>query len=650
MSSRDGTNNIESWWRIKPGEPCHERLVAYGKLLRQTLRPAHLRDRAGERIYENEAIKSYGSAVRAIQQAGIAPTLLNVAKSVIDTFESRISKKRPMPQFSISDADWGLKRKARQYRKFLVGKMTETEFDRLSPLALSDSCCTRAGLTAIYAGDEDVVAEQLYANELLIDPREAQYGRPWQAIRTRRVSRDWLADKYPKQAGQIRSAPSSMREPWESNDIDTSAMLDLGGYVDVYEAWRLPSCGDDDEDDEDTDGRHVMCLDGVTLYSEPWRRQRFPIARMVYNRRKRDWWGVPLMKGLAALQGEINKIVRDIQMNLEVTGKVVILEQEQFASPVEMLAGARPMRIKHKGINPPQWHVPEPVSQGQVMMLEKFIQNAYELCGMSQAMAHSRSSLGLNASGIALDTQYDIDSERLSKQETNYANYRLDAAQCYLDAAQDIARARAKEKGSKRSRSYYANYTTGGRMEKIDFADVELKDGEYKLQLEPVNFLPDTRAGKLSAVQELTKAGVIPQWMAGALFDEPDLAKANGIAFADYHNLERILDDVGDEEIDLAELMPEGYHNLDLFKVMSRAYYNRAQAEYAPESIQDRYRTICDAVTDMIKTKKQQEAAMAPPPMPMGPGGPPMMPPNGAPIPGVPGAPMPPMPPPPVSS
>lgn len=638
----------ESWWRCKVGQPVHTSVVAYGVWLRQLLRPAHKRDRVAERIYEGQSLRGLQPALEALRYVGMPPARLNVAKSVVDTMVARLGKRRAMPAFAINDADWSLKLQAKKYRKWLVGKMRDTAFDALSPLALRAGCVGRAGITAILASGEDIVAEEAYPDELLIDPREAQYGRPWQAIRQRRIARDWLLDRYGDDKAlrsAIMNAPMAQRNEWDSLDDDyMQRTVDLSGYVDVYEAWRLPSCDVDDEDDE-SDGRHAICIHGATLLCEEWRRPRFPWAVFRWDKRMRGWWGRGLIDGLADIQERINAIVRDIQQNLEVGGKLIVFEQEQMAGPVELLTGSRPFRYKYRGTQPPTFHAPNAVSPAQVQMLEFFIKMAYDLPGASQAMATSRSSLGLNASGVALDTQYDIESERLSAQEANYANYRLDAAQCYIDAAQDIARAEANEKGKKRSRVAVANYTAGARMEQVDFADVRLKDGEYTLQLEPVNFLPDTRAGKLAAVQELAKAGIIPQWMAGALFDEPDMARANKVLFAAFHNLERIMEQLADEDVDMGDLMPEAFHDLEMAVVMGKAYYNAHQAEGAPDSVLERFRTWIQAALDEKKRAAAQNAPAQPPmpdaggapmPMPM-PGGPPPM--------GAAAPPMPPMPP-----
>lgn len=630
----------ESWPRVKVGEPMHLKLAAHGKNLRTMLKREAQYDRTCELIYENPKLREFGLAIQALRGAGFATKKLNVAKSVIDSYCARVGKGRAMPAFEVNDADWDLQLQAKDARKWLIGKMTETEFDRLSREALKDSAITRAGLTKITDGDDDIVAERIYSHELLVDPREGMYGKPRQIIQVHRISRQLLLDKYQKNATlvtAIKTASPATRMEWETDE--SGRTLDLAGYVDVWEGWYLPT----DEDDET--GRRGLCLDTGTLASERWYVPRFPISVCRYDKARRGFWGVSLLSSIADIQHNINNLVRDIQHNVEVAGKLIMAVNEINDIPVETMTGANAFKLKYKGPTEPKIFVPNAINPAHVSWLEFWMKQAYDLPGVSQAMASSRSSLGLNASGVALDTQYDIDSERFSDQVMGYANYRLDGAQNYLDAAQAIVRRREADKGKKRS--FVAMYSYGGTREELDWLDVKLPEKSYKLQLEPVNFIPDTRAGKLSAIQELLKAGVLPQWMAGALFDEPDLARANSVAFADFHNLERIMDGLNKPKVDLGTLMPETYHNLSLALIFGRAYYNRAQAKKAPETVQERFRTWINAVIDEQKKQKAKEAAdalasMPPaggapmqggPPGAGGPGLPPGMgPPNGMPV------------------
>ena len=598
----EGSRRDEWWYRSKPGAPVHDMVVPYAKALMQQALNRHSKNRARERIYEGAELANARGAMALLETYGASIARLNATKAIIDTFVSRLSKDRPMPSFVTDDADWDLKRKAKEYRKFIVGKMRETEFDDLSRDALLDGSILGNAFTRIDDGENDVFAERMPVNEVMFDDRECRYGKPQQAIRVQRVARDYLIELFPDHTDVIRRASSSIRRPDDSHDQNLVGNLD--DYVDVFEPWRLPSTPDSE------DGRHGLCVEGGTLVFEEWLEPRFPWAMLRLFKPRIGLWGNGFVDQLASLQHRVNCIVRDLQLNLAATGRGYFLVNEQNDLPTEHLTGWQPFKLKFKGAVPPSYQAPQPFHQAQLNALEFFIQQMFDLTGVSQAAATSKSALGAGASGIALDTQYDIDSDRFRMPQANYARYRLDGAQRFIDAACRVARRRENEKG--RKRAYVAvSWKNRDAIERLEYDKVALKEGQYCLQIEATNFLPDTRAGKLAVVEQLAKAGVIPQWIVPSLFDEPDLIQANSIILAPFRNCLRKMDDLADETKPLP--IPEIYNNLELELEVSTAYYNRLQDERAPDHIQDRFRQYVDLVTDLLKKKQPQAAPSAPP-------------------------------------
>jgi hypothetical protein len=298
---------------------------------------------------------------------------------------------------------------------------------------------------------------------------------------------------------------------------------------------------------------------------------------------------------------------------------------------------------------------PQPFNPAQLHMLEFFINQMFDLTGVSKANATSKSALGPGASGVALDTQYDIDSDRFRIPQGNYADYRLKASQCIIDASARIARKREDGKGSKKGYVAYS-WKSQDAITKLEWTKVELKEGQYKLQVEAENFLPHTKAGKLAVVEQLAKAGVIPQWMVPALFEEPDLAGANRLILAPYKNCLRKMDILLEEDGPMPT--PEPLNDLDLELKIVTAYYNLVQEDGAPAEVQDRFNQYADLIAAAKKKKAQAGASvpgamgpgaadpMAPAEGPL-PGGVPQMPTGPVPQPamiGAPGSPMPPAP------
>jgi hypothetical protein len=604
------------WHRCKVGEPMHERLVAHGRTLLDTERRFHAKNLARERIYEGISLMSHRDAISALDRGGMGIARLNALKSIIDTFVSRLSKDKPMPSFITDGDDWNLKRRARKFRQFIVGQMTETEFDDHSRDALQDGSILGHGFTRIDDNDDSVYAERMLVNDVLFDRRECKYANPRQAIIIKRVARDYLCELFPASMDAIARAPASVRRE-DDKDVDNSFIGDLDDYVDTWEGIRLPSLR------ESEDGRRALCIEGATLVSEEWEEPRFPWAMFRLCKPRQGLYGIGFVDGLADLQHCVNRIVRDIQLNLQATGRGHYLVHESNAIAPEMLNGSAPFMLKYKGSSPPQWTAATPYNAAQMSALTMFIQEMYDLSGVSQASATSKSALGAGASGIALDTQYDIDSDRFRLPQSNYARYRLDGAQRYLDAAKRVARRRAENKGKKRS---FVAVSWKGRdaIQRLDFSKVDMEEESFRLKIEAVNFIPDTKGGKLSVVEQLLKSGVYPQWIAATLFDEPDLVQANRILLADFNCALMKMEDLEDEDLPIP--VPEPYDDLDLELKITNAWYHWMKTDKAPDGVLDRFRQYMDLLTDAIATKKQ---SAAPPPMPtetVGPDGMPMAP------------------------
>lgn len=601
----DPIQRDQHWHRLPVGSDAFaDYVVPFAKDLLRLESSFHARNAAAMRVYRGVELSSAKAAIAALEGIGRGLARLNAIKAICDTFSSRLSKDRPMPGFVVDDADWDLKQKAHKYREFVVGQMLETEFDDLSRDALHDGTRLGWGWTRIDDDGDGLVAERIPFNDLLFDRRECKYGRPQNAIRIHRVARDHLAELYPGERDWIlHEAPSSVRRKEDDDAISGPRLNDLDDYVDVFTAIHLPSTPESDR------GRRVVVIEGATLSSEQWHEPRFPWAQFQLMKPDEGIYPDGFVAQLIGLQHRVNCIVRDLQLNLTATGRGFFLQNEANKIPVEQMSGMQPFVMNHKGGQPPTWVAPQSVNPAQVSMLDKFIEEMFNMTGVSRASAESRSQLGPGASGVALDTQYDIDSDRFRLPQANYARYRLNGAQCYLDGAARVARRRQNAKGEKRS---WVATSWKGRdaIQRLDYDKVTLKEGTYRLRIEPVGFLPDTRAGKLSVVEQLAKAGVIPRWLVPALFEEPDLQEANRIILAPYKNALRKMDELID--VDLPAPMPEQYNDLDLELAISVAFYNWVQAEKAPPEVQTRFRTYCDLVTDAIKQREADKAAQQP--------------------------------------
>ena len=591
-------------------------------------------DREHDAIYESRRL-TRGSVrhagVRKLDLSGFDSTKLFVATSIVDTFVARMSKRKSMPMFVVDDAEWSLKQKAQDCRRWLHGKLREASFDKLYPRAIRDASVRGDGVAYIDETDDDVVIERVHRRELLVDPYEARQGDD--AVRTlyriRAVSRDSLIARFPHHAAAIKAAPTATEPDVPSSDwLASEAAIGPRDVVDFVEAWHLP---DGDCDDEETTGRRAACLDGVTLCYEEWSTPRFPFAFLTRHEAQDGFWGRGDVEILRPLQSMINQMVDDIGMNVSVTGKGVWITPPGIQPG--QLVGYRPFHLEMPAgaAGRTEFYHPPPVGPATLDLLERLVSKAHELTGAAQWFSQGRSALGAGASSVALDTQEDLLSDRHAVFEAACSQFVVDVAQCMIDAARRCA-ARMKsnrgEEGEEHSKTLPSAWLDKTGMHRFDWDSVAMDEEQYRLQIEPTSSIPSTRAGKLAWISEMIAKGIMPSSAAAGLYDEPDVAHANRVQLATLKNVERMVEIAGDPAQDLPT--PEEWHDLDTLLVYCKAYYNRAQSEGAPEEVQSRFRDLGDAAL-LIRDRGKQVPPMdpgAPPPGAPLPPGPPMAPPG----------------------
>jgi len=681
------------WKHPLPKDDCkpqdmpavHKTAVPWAEALWKCWRPLRRRDREHDAMYENRELRmiaqgGQSSTMKWLESVGFDTSELFVTTGIVDTFAARMVRRKTMPMFVVDDAEWTLKSQAQEFRRWLHGKLRECDFEALYPQVVIDMLVRGDGLVYCDEGDDDVFVERVHRREILLDPHEVKMGPG--AIRTmyryRAVSRDSLIEKWPEFRKEIEAAPesTSVTTEWAERGADLlSNEKEVGtrDVVDLIEAWHPPA--KEPMPGEPCDGRKFVGLANVTLCYEEWRDTDFPFARFPCFKPQEGYWCTGVVERLRRIQLSINRMVRNLDMNVEVVGRGMWMVPEQFDIPTTMLSGSRPFKLTYKGPKEPHFTAPEPFSGQAFSYLQFKIDQAHNLVGSAQWSAQGRSPLGAGASGVAIDTMEDLLSDRHAVMEDRVAIGRIGVAQCLLSAAgrvaarmeeeeyeapdeddekdnddEDVEYAdgetlirKGKQKMLKRKKPYLSTWMDKGVLERLDWHSVSMTRKQYRLQMEPVGFMPSTRAGKLAATAELIKNGVIAQNQAQDLYDEPDLAHLNRLQLAPQHNNERMCEQVG--MLNKPMPRPCEYHDLAGLLAMCRQYYNRAENEMDPvkharerQQVLLRFMDFGDAIIALqdvmaakeaekaAKMRREAEAAL-PPPGGGAPGGP--MPPDG---------------------
>ncbi len=643
-----------NWW--KDGADKAENVWSHIKTLEMRQRTRVSRDFVNEKIYASSVgmERGFGDKMRG----GFMPAELNFTRTIIDALVARVGNDRPAVKHASDGADWCQRRQAKQFDKVIEGEIEALEIPAMGPMVMRDALVTRGGVGMVTADNGQIVADRVPCEELIHDERESRYGKPRQMHRVMRYSKEVLAEKFDggsKMRAIIENAPPPQRRP---NDIETGGESE-SGMVECATSWHLPSGTEEAaESDKKTDGKRVISVPspGGILLAEDYRRDHFPFAVLRWSPPRRGYWGASLVDELASLQFKVNEVARDLMQNIYFTSAVKVITRRGANIEKKHVPGKAPHFIEVEAIGADlEWKAPDGFSAAQFQFLQWLIQQMFEVSGVSQLMAQGKNSLGAGASGAALNEVYQQDSERFSQLEQAYARWWCDMGRLIMEAAQDLA----EDEGFRETE---VRWSKGNVLQKIKWKDVDLDSDRFELHLEPSGFMPQTRAGKMQAIEQLIANGMVdPKW-ATSLIDYPDLKRAQMVQNAPLEwclwAMEEIADCElkggdqagGDDELgegdstneSEAEIdedksrpipAPDPHMDLDLAMSVAKASYQIAVTEGTPEPILARYLEFMDAL-DAEKQKLSSGAPAMPagPPAPMG-GMPGPMPPGAPPMP-----------------
>jgi len=628
----DNRKDANFWWKSKLGSQIHDTINGYVEHLRDVSLGDRNKDAVHSVLYHNDQVFSgpYASALRIMSARGFSAVRLNISKNIVDTLTAKISKNHPSIKIATDGADWSSRLKGRKMGKFINAKLDITEFKRIAPQIFRDCLIRGTGIVKITSENGELCPERVSKDDLLIDPLEARYGKPRQMHQVYIIAREVLIDMFPEDTKDIMAASSH-------NEDDSGYMMNSeinnSNMIRVVESWHLPSGPDAG------DGRHAICIQNKTLLHDTWDRDTFPFAFIHWSAPDKGFWGTGLIEELAPIQWEIDNTIQTIGDSLQVGGKLkVFIPRGSKINPQHLKSNKIGTFIEYSG-QLPHFVTPEPVSEQVFRYLDLLFNKASQISGVSEMSSQSKIPSRLGDSKPAIQAIYDIETERFSPQAMAYGDFYLDVAAQFLHTFKEL---------HENDSEYSGKWVDKDTVECIKWSEVDMDKDQYKLKVELLNKLPDTRAGKLATIKELTEIGLLPQQLLGTALQSPDLEKIYSIINAAHDNIQWVIGQLEDVDADFPE--PEPYQDLQLGINLVKATYNENMAIGAPEEVQERLQEWIQNAASVLKIAKgaqgpqtapgaqaPSKGVVAPGAMPPGAGPEPLPP---GPIPGLPPGPL----------
>lgn len=550
------------------------------------------------RLYLNEdlASLSYSGLVTASASAygaasGKSRLSVNVVKSCIDTLVAKIAKSKIKPTFLTDKGSFEKQTEAKKLNQFVSGLLYDIKMPRLAPLVAKDSFIFGTGFLKVFAEDDQVKAERVFPDEILIDQVDGYYGDPQCLYQRRFVSKDVLSASW----GERFSAIPTVTRPDGGGTQQVEVCL-------VVEAWKLPSKKDA------KDGRHVIAVDGLTLVDEVWEQDRFPFAVLRYTEESLGYFGRGIAEELTGHQIEINRISRFIADSMRIAGGIKVWIEA--GSKVASQAITNDVSsVAHYVGTPPVFQVVQPVASEYFNRLAALKQEAYEMVGISQLSASSKNPLGQGASGAALRNFHDIESERFVLTGQAYENFHLDVVTLAVDEVKRIIDRQklAKKKDPKVKVGYKTKaFSRKEGVQELNWTEIDLDTESTVLQCFPASALPSEPGARMQTVVEWTQGGLIDKDAALDLLDFPDLEGEVALTTSP----KRLLSKICEQMLETGEYQsPEPNFNLGLGIHIAQNYYNWGKLTGLSD---DKLECLRSFIADCARLT---QAAMPPPPM-----------------------------------
>jgi hypothetical protein len=460
------------------------------------------------------------------------PTIYNALRGVVMAATNQIAGGKPQPKVTASGGDQTAHRRAAGMTSFLKAVRRTNRADSLYPkvwfMALSSDL---AGMH-YYESNGRILMEPVFANELIFNPNESLMAMPRTTRRRRFMDQSTLLAMFGKGKPALREAIE------QADTIDLSELGLPSDMLRIYDTWRVPSMPGA------KDGKHVMAMataDGAVgdeglIVNEPWVRARPPIDFVGYEAAMAGPYARSLASQLAPLQISLNRNLYKAEQNLRLVA-VPRVFWKTGSSPRKATFGNMPGDFI-EGNERPEFLLPEAVGSETWAHIDRTEERMYQVAGMNRQLAQGQKPPGLNSS-VALQTHTDLVAKRQQIPQENYEEFNcVSGSEQIIWLAEDM-----HERGLKLS--VMAN--DGDALEKIDYADVRLDEGEFVVEIQPQSPLPSTPAGKVDfALQLASSSSPELQARAAQMLDtldpEAELSAATAVKRAIDGQLEEIVE------------------------------------------------------------------------------------------------------------
>lgn len=497
---------------------------AYVRALETSQKPIYERLAKYAWLYDRNAqMGMVGGKMQNLPQSD--PDTENIIKNNIETATALLGNEHNRVATLTDGAEWSVIRKAKKLQLFLEAQFKKLNWLQLQVKMVRSGCVAGNGYIKIEIEDNEIVANQVPFNRIIVDEVEWQAGCGTQMAQREFVNKDNLKARYPDFEKEIDAAHTK-----DANWTNWSRLEPT--QIAVIESWRLPLRKGS------KDGRHCITIDGATLLDEVYTKDYFPFVIFRWVDRLAGFLGCGIAEELAPYQLIVNETNRDIRKSHEVFGS-----QKIFVHYSDIAAVTQKWDDDPRGILPyktqppvvPQWQAHKP----EIYAFKENVKNdAQKYSGIPDMSARSMKPAGLD-SGAAIREWTDVGASRITTQKVQIENIQLQAALIIIDLAKELY-------GQKQKQNIKATWHSRNLAKTIKWSDVDMEADMYVLRIEPASYLSRTPAGVRDLVSDLARMGTLKPDDILRMMGIPDTQRALDIATAAIETIEAEIEELSE--------------------------------------------------------------------------------------------------------
>jgi hypothetical protein len=472
-------------------------LIDTARGLENAQREVHEQNLYAAQLYSNRELASFDWGNSALYRASLAPIQRageNLVLMVVDTLVAQVGKNKPKARPQTRGASWKLRQQAQKLDKFLYGEFIRNRVYEEGKRIFRDACIF--GFGALFVGVEngELCVERVFPDELLVDQMEVvAAGKARHYYRRRVLPVEVVAATYYADSDRDETIERLKAIARSTDYLEYRAVGE--GYVVVVEAWQLALSG--------SPGRHVVAIQDDLIVDEPYDLTVPPFAIFHWQAPLSGFYSPSAVEQCLPYQvrlNEINDVIRDAQ---DLMGRPRILVAEgSRVNPLEV-DNLVARFIKYTGIKPEAvtWPAIAPEIYNE---RDRQVRICLEQFGISNLAAKTEVPSGARFDSSAAFREFNsIQDDRLADPAQRFERFYLDIAELM------IKQLRASGAKPKTIWSTGGSRNSPGMMEAIDWAEINLDDSAYVLQLEATSVFDSTPSAIRDELEKQLAMGLI---------------------------------------------------------------------------------------------------------------------------------------------